>query len=1084
MSTTPHHAPLDLANDPVCHGLVVEASAGTGKTYSVAAVVTRELALRDDLRIGQVLITTFTRNAAAELRDRVRRRLVDTAAILRLGTDAAGDVIVERLRDGTVSDVASRASRLEQAVAEFDTATISTIHGVCSRVLKTAGFDAGSVVESGVTERIIAEVVNDVVVSHSTATHRWDEKRIVPLVTAMLADPFLEAWIDRDSESLSPADQSRLAVLHELLQECVRRVQAATTSQPGYHDLLRIAYALVTDEKRIDLLLALLQRFKLAIVDEAQDTDRLQWAFFRRLFPGGDGRALISVGDPKQAIYGFRGADVRAYVAYAEQATTHRTLTTNRRSDQPLLDVLNASFSGQTFGHGIAYLEVNAPASRQTSQLKGVPNCVEFIELGETSSQQSLTKPVLGKVVELLDDAKLVEAKLTLPSAVGSAKSKTRRVEPKDICVLVRSGNVGRLVQRELSRAGIPAVTGGTSSVMTSSMAVEIQSLLDALEQPSNTGRVRRAAATVFFGHSLADVGALTDEVLGDVQDRLFALVGVLSSKGVGTLAATLEADIDTMQRIASGRQGERNITDFLHIFEALDSASPRRGCTPEQALKLFSRLAAMDDSHELVSRRVESDADAVKILTIHAAKGLQFPCVIVADLWKTAARGGSVSPIVFYDAQGVRRLDLGFAIGQASAHAKARRQAADEEESRRLLYVAATRAEHSLTLLVARGSATKNGPAPESVLEQTMPVPEGISLVPPSRRTERTRPARPTKQEPLDIAAAPLVKRTFRRMSFTSMTAASGRGSLFAPEGAGHDEPVAAEESLNADLLPSSSSSSELADLPAGVTIGSVFHALFERIDTSHQPLREEVERVVDEQVTSRGLRHWKDPLIQITCNALETPLGCELGDLTLGSIPPADRLSEMEFSFGMASLTDGVCVSEIGRLLQASLAAEDPLRPYAELLTASMELPVGGLLTGSIDAVVRLPTSTAAAPRLLVCDYKSNKLHRSGMSDPVQAYAADRLPAAMAEHHYPLQALLYGTALFRMLRWRLPDADPDDCIEGVVYAFIRGMLGPTTPVDRLGRRHGVFFWKPPRGLWQQLSDLLAHAPTAGGPR
>ncbi|NBP79123.1 hypothetical protein EBU58_00025 [bacterium] len=265
---------------------------------------------------------------------------------------------------------------------------------------------------------------------------------------------------------------------------------------------------------------------------------------------------------------------------------------------------------------------------------------------------------------------------------------------------------------------------------------------------------------------------------------------------------------------------------------------------------------------------------------------------------------------------------------------------------------------------------------------------------------------------------------------------------------------------------------------------IGSVFHALFERIDTSHQPLREEVERVVDEQVTSRGLRHWKDPLIQITCNALETPLGCELGDLTLGSIPPADRLSEIEFSFGMASLTDGVCVSEIGRLLQASLAAEDPLRPYAELLTASMELPVGGLLTGSIDAVVRLPTSTAAAPRLLVCDYKSNKLHRSGMSDPVQAYAADRLPAAMAEHHYPLQALLYGTALFRMLRWRLPDADPDDCIEGVVYAFIRGMLGPTTPVDRLGRRHGVFFWKPPRGLWQQLSDLLAHAPTAGGPR
>ena len=127
MSTTPP-IPLDLANDAVCHGLVVEASAGTGKTYSVAALVTREIALRDELRIGQILITTFTRNAAAELRDRVRRRLADTAALLRSGDDAADDVIVERLREGSDDEIAARIARLERALAEFDTATISTIH--------------------------------------------------------------------------------------------------------------------------------------------------------------------------------------------------------------------------------------------------------------------------------------------------------------------------------------------------------------------------------------------------------------------------------------------------------------------------------------------------------------------------------------------------------------------------------------------------------------------------------------------------------------------------------------------------------------------------------------------------------------------------------------------------------------------------------------------------------------------------------------------------------------------------------------------------------------------------------------------
>ena len=549
MSTAHLHTPLDLAHDAVCHGLVVEASAGTGKTYSVAALVTRELALRDDLRIGQVLITTFTRNAAAELRDRVRRRLVETATALRSDTPAAGDLIVERLREGRSSEVAARRERLERAVAEFDTATISTIHGVCSRVLRVAGLDVGGMVDATASERIVAEVVNDVVVTRAHTGHRWDEQRIAPLVSALLADPFLEPWIDRASLKLSPTDLEQLEELPSLLGECVKRVQAATSSQPGYNDLLRLAHDLISDDRRIDLLLSLMQRFTLAIVDEAQDTDRLQWAFFQKLFPGGDGRALVSVGDPKQAIYGFRGADVQAYVSYAADARSHRTLTTNRRSDQPLLDVLNTSFHGQSFGEGISYLAVDAPSSRQKAGLLGGPACVEFVELGSAGSQTALTRPVLGKVIDFLDRASL--------RVDVAGKPSKRRVEPRDIAVLVRSGGVGRQIQRVLSQAGIAAVTAGTSSVMSGSMASEIRSLLDAIEQPSNTGRVRRAAATVFFGHSLADVGGLTDDLLGEVQDRLFGFASILTTKGIAALASSLETEIEVMKRIASGRQGD-----------------------------------------------------------------------------------------------------------------------------------------------------------------------------------------------------------------------------------------------------------------------------------------------------------------------------------------------------------------------------------------------------------------------------------------------------------------------------------------------------------------------------------------------
>jgi exodeoxyribonuclease V beta subunit len=1071
---------LDLVNDPIPHGLVVEASAGTGKTYSVAAIVTRELGLRDDLRIGQILITTFTRNAAAELRDRVRRRLVETVRALGAGDGAGDDGIVALLRTGTEHEVADRRGRLERALVEFDSATISTIHGVCSRVLRAAGIDVGGVTDTTDTERIVAEVVNDVVVAHATDAHRWDEDRILRLVTALLADPFIEPWHDA-AAGLTAAEAAHLAALGPLLRGCVARVHAALAARPGYDDLLRLAREVVGDETRPELLAALRARFVLAIVDEAQDTDRQQWELFTRLFPGGDGRALVSVGDPKQAIYGFRGADVRAYVDYARRASTHRTLTTNWRSDQPVLDALNHAFAGHDFGAGIAYLAVGAPRDRQASCLHGMARTVEFIDLGEQTRQVALARPVLGKVIELLESARLADSAGT-----------QRRVAPEDICVLVRSGGVGRLVERELVRAGIPAVTGGTSSVMTSAMALDIRSLLEAIERPANLGRVRRAAATRFFGASLAAAGVLAEEVILRVQDGLMTFAGILEARGIAALGAAIEADETIVTRVAAGRYGERNLTDFLHVIEVMDASGPGRGCTAGQALAIFSRLAAMDDQHDLVSRRVESDAAAVKILTIHRAKGLEFPCVLVADLWKDAAsRRGGGGPAVFYDEDGRRKLDLEFALGRESPRARRLRQAAADEESRRLVYVAVTRAEHYLGVLLARGRPDRDGnPPPPSILERTMTLPEAPELAEPNGRVslERTLVEAVGTSPSLALAPAPQVRRTYRRMSFTGLTAQKSHGrrdNPFAPEGGGYDEPAAAGGAESAGLPAAVAGHRDVIDLPAGVAVGRVVHEIFEHVTTTARPLTAEVRRVVVARATSGRLRSCHDTLVRLVTDTLETPLGGPFGEVTLAAIPPADRLAELDFELGLASLADGVRAASIGAVLADLLAPDDPLRAYADTLAGpAFDVPVGGLLTGSIDAVLRLPDSTPGRPRLLLADYKSNKLHRTGMADPLRAYHPDRLVAAMAEHHYPLQALLYGTAVYRLLRWRLPQVDPDDCIAGVAYAFIRGMQGPETPRDAAGRRSGVFTWEPPRGLWSRLSDLLVTRGAAGGLR
>jgi exodeoxyribonuclease V beta subunit len=169
------------------------------------------------------------------------------------------------------------------------------------------------------------------------------------------------------------------------------------------------------------------------------------------------------------------------------------------------------------------------------------------------------------------------------------------------------------------------------------------------------------------------------------------------------------------------------------------------------------------------------------------------------------------------------------------------------------------------------------------------------------------------------------------------------------------------------------------------------------------------------------------------------------------------------------------------VGRVLAASLPAGDRLTAYARLLTGpAFDLPLAGLLNGSIDAVLRLPGRPADDPLVVIADYKTNRLHARADAVPLAAYAPSRLVAAMEDHHYPLQALVYGTAVYRLLRWRLGPVkpagwDPGGCIAGVVYGFTRGMHGPATPVDEAGHRYGVFAWVPPATIWRQLSDLFA---------
>jgi exodeoxyribonuclease V beta subunit len=1111
--------PFSMNDDfPLPNGTLIEASAGTGKTHAVAQYVTKAIATDDALRIGEILVTTYTRNAAAELKERIRGRLIATSLLLK-GRPAVGyhsDDLDDHLKKQPAS--ADMARRLDRAAAEFDTAVIGTIHAVCSRLLRLGGVEAAKLGKEEDRDRVVEEVVNDAVVTEAVAGRHWDEKELSKLVQHSMSDPFL--GIAGDPDPCPEEEHALRQQLRTLIADCTKKSRARMQASPSFDELLVLTWEKVVDQPadkpadkdRKEAFRQLLRdKFKLAIVDEAQDTNRLQWELFHAIFPPAGENVLVAVGDPKQAIYGFRGADVTAYVNHAQDGVPledgsppRRTLTVNRRSDGPLLDGLNHVMEGATFGPGIAYQQVTSAPDRLTTQM-AVLKPVEFLDVG----QMSLADAAVRKVHEVLNRPHF---KPTEPRAF-----KTR-----EICVLVRANATGAAIARRLLEQRIPAVTEGTASVMEGQMAADMRCLLEAMEKPSDSGRARRAAATAFFGKKLAEVAQLEEGILQQIRGDIGALHATLQRHGVAAMAAEIMASRGMIERIAMGHGGDRRLVDFAHINELLNDASGGRGCHARQLLEHVAALANQDATAELVSRRVESDAEAVTIMTVHAAKGLQFPCVIVVDGW--TPKVSSRKPEIFHRG-GNRLMDISKVIPNEDIPKAVKDAArdAENEELRRLIYVAVTRPQHHLSILRTAAwqksllhDVLRQSPAADDALDsahaETIAVRSAGDLPQPQLWT----PDPATKA----IGFAPIpprVEQTYRRTSFSGIAKAVSRGTVNGHEAEGHgnDENTFAEsaeshessESRGGSIpdadqptLPTTSpiapecnlSHFEIPPLPAGTAFGTIAHDCLELIDAgpsvSEADLRSHVRQVVDSVATARFMQDHRDGFAMMLADAMLTPFGgppdAPFRGLRFADFGKADRLVEMNFEMAMASLDSGVQARHVGGVLQkftAALPANAPLARYAaDLAGPQFGVPLAGLINGAIDAVFRLPGSTSADPRLLIADYKTNKLHERDAVQPLAAYAPAQLSEAMASHHYLLQSLVYGTAVWRMLRWRLgpqkpADWDPGECIVGVVYGFVRGMKGPDTPEDAVGGRYGVFTWQPPEGIWRRLSDLLA---------
>jgi len=831
---------------------------------------------------------------------------------------------------------------------------------------------------------------------------------------------------------------------------------------------------------------------------------------------------LVLIGDPKQAIYAFRGADVYAYLDAADHAATKATLQTNWRSDKGLLDAYDAVFDGANLGHpGIPYRRVEAVLAHHSPGLTGAPvstplrlRVLDRAETGIDLTPQGYVRAFSGRGDVAGDLASDVVRLLSSAAQLRSGKP----VQPGDVAVLVRTHRHAGEIRDALDAVSVPAVINGAGSVFGTLAAREWLRLLEALERPTSRPRASSAALTSFGGWSAERVATADEAGWESLHAKLHQWAGLLRRRGVASLLEAITHSEGLPARVLTGTGGERALTDLRHTGQLLHAAAATEqlGVTALTAwLRQRIAEAADDLGNEERSRRLESDSEAVQVLTIHRSKGLEFPIVYYPYLWDPMILDGKMPP-VFHDPQNgdVRTIDVGGTSGRAFSRHNEQYEREERGEELRLAYVALTRARHQAVVWWAGSWESRNSAVSRLLFSRDedgnvaaegdgVPDDEVVTArfeelavaAPGCISVERTNGGAATRWTGGPTPVATLVARPFdraldalwRRASYSSITAAahdrpdaqvgsepeqgvvSDEGVLRIPPPARIDDSID-ESALRAVPLP-------LANMPGGVDVGTLLHSVLETTDFAVADLGAALTANVAREQSRQGVDIGDPSAVGAGLQAaLETTLGPLAGELRLCDIDARDRLDELWFELplvGGNAPRAALSIAEIGALLRHHLRPDDIFASYADRLDDPLlQSELRGYLAGSLDMVIRR-NGDDGAPRFAVVDHKTNWLGVDGEELTAWHYRPAALVEEMQRTHYPLQALLYSAALHRYLRWRLPGYDPARNLGGVFYLFLRGMVGAGAPrVD--GQPCGVLAWSPPPALVADLSDLL----------
>jgi exodeoxyribonuclease V beta subunit len=1189
---------LDLATIETSGLHLIEASAGTGKTWTIAALYVL-LLLESGLRPEEILVVTYTKAATAELRDRVRTRISETLELYSSGRPP-GDELERILLEARATDRDRAVKLLTRALYSFDDAAIFTIHGFCQRALLDSAFESGSLFDTEMItdqsalvdevcedfwrsrimnepeeflEQLIAAGYTPDRLSRPFKGHYQDpgltiiptagDPDLGPLVarctalfpglaslwrtdrdaiTGELADAnlsqtsfkparikdaarALDAWFsagvvnktcpklelfshrallkgqkkgstipshpffDLCQEMLDTLGQIELAFTEKLIQRQTALhdwVKAELTRRKRgrnlrcFDDLLLDLHTALASAGGDLLVQSLRTRYRAALIDEFQDTDPLQWQIFSRL-AGLDTKEatypLYLIGDPKQAIYSFRGADIFAYLqaARAVEEEKKSTLDTNRRSVAPLVRAVNSLFeavsnpflcraiafkrvnSGRDPGHGLLR---GGQAVEQPLQFWVYPRPDQSLAVKKGEASRAIVRTVAAEIARLLDGSgEIIDRKGRRMLAAG------------DIAVLVKAHYQADLVQEALRSLGIPSVQHGSSTIFESGEALDLLRILRAANEPSRERLVREALLTGTLGMSANQLagyleGTSDDSAWEGWLLRFRALQEAARSGGVVTLAEQLLGGCGVRRQALAQVGGERLLTNVLHCVELLHQAEQEQGLGLEGLIVWLERRIARNEEDEPALLRLETDANAVQLSTIHASKGLEYPVVFLPFAWDSPS--GRSEQLLFHDDRGGLTLDLGSDRREANRALAAGERAA---EAARLLYVSITRAEFLCYIAWGCISDAQTSPLFTLLHNGTVNDPKTFRNCPDQailadiRRLDATAQGLAATIMPVDSAAPPYRPaqehlKPFTCRSLPQAISSDWRVSSFSGLAAGVERTL---QSRDYDALPGSATESpsedpaprpagfSIFDFPRGSAAGTCLHEILEGLDFAA------VSDAQVEQSTGSCLRangyeaHWLPAVSRMVGAVTRAPLVAGAPLFNLAQLDKGAWQPELEFFLPLAQLSP-----ERLRQLFDGLLNPGQHGHFGELLAALHFQQSRGMLHGFMDLVFEHDG------RYYIIDWKSNHLGFSGGD-----YAHAGMTRSMAEHSYILQYHLYTLALDRHLRLHLPGYSYETHFGGAIYVFLRGIAADSPD-------QGIYRDKPSAVFIERANRLL----------